>query len=89
MVKPRNKSKKHLWRALFLLCLGSGLLLLTKLGFSSFWDSLLCFGGGGMLLYANGEFLFGLLIHANSEDTNSPDAPELGASSDQPEQGKE
>lgn len=93
MVGPQGESKKHLWRALFLLCLGSGLLLLTKFGFSTFWDSLLCFGGGGLLLYANGEFLFGLLIHANAEDSTSPDAsplaPELAASQVQARQKEE
>lgn len=61
-----SKGKKHIWRGLGLLGLGSALLLCTKFNPSPLWDSLLCFGGGGMLLYANGEFLFGLLIHANA-----------------------
>lgn len=77
MVGTQRESKKHLWRAFFLLCLGSILLLLTKFGFSALWDKLLCFGGGGLLLYANGEFLFGLLIHANTEEAAHPKATGL------------
>lgn len=68
MVAEGSESKKHLWRALVLLCLGSALLLATKGEFSPFWDGLLCFAGGALLLYANGEFLFGLLIHANADE---------------------
>lgn len=75
MVKDREDSKKHLWRALLLLCCGSVLLLCTKLDVTSFWDKVLCFGGGAALLYANGEFLFGLLIHANADDAPPAVAP--------------
>lgn len=73
MVKSdRGDSKRHLWQAFYLLCSGCTLLLCTKFDIPPLWDSILCFVGGAMLLYANGAFLFGLLIHANINDTPPP-----------------
>lgn len=79
--RDRADSKKHLWRAFLLLCTGSFLLLCTKLPVPPVVDTLLCFGGGAVLLYANGEFLFGLLIHANMDESPPQESQHMGPSS--------
>lgn len=73
----RSKSRGHLTKGLLLLVMGSVVLLLCKLPLALWLDTACAFGGGGLLLSANGYILYGLLTHADDrtyaeDSTHSP-----------------
>lgn len=83
-MKRHVESKGHLLKGLLLLLLGSILLLCCKLSLPLWLDSFLVFIGAGILLYGNGQILYGLLVHADdrtyASDFSSSSAPQDGAS---------
>ena len=61
-----RESRRHILGGLFLLFVGSALLLACKLPIQEFAMTVLAFAGGGAILLGNGLVIFGLLVFADS-----------------------
>ena len=60
-----------------MLAAGSAVLLCSKFSPPLWVDTLLVFSGGGMLLFGNGQILYGLLVHADNRTYASDDAADM------------
>lgn len=64
------ESRFYALRGVFMLLLGSGLLLACKLPLPGLMMQLCVLLGGGAILLGNGYILFGLLVYADSRHSN-------------------